>query len=194
MSVVRGAVRRARGVVIAAALLVPGLMGMLGTGAVTHASVVVPLSLSQLIAAAEVIADGQVVAIHTTADRGRVERVISVRVLETWKGERVEMVHVRLPGGTLGRTRVLVPGVPGVETGDRLVWFLTPAADGTFASVGLHQGAMRVWSSPIDGRQLVGAAPARDDSGVVRRGDGTRRPKALATLRGEVSAIVEASR
>src|SRR5690606_7684342 len=102
--------------------------------------------------------------------------------------------HVRLPGGTIGRTRVVVPGVPGVSEGDRLVWFLTRAADGTFASVGLHQGAMRVWSSPLDGRQFVGAGPAIDDKGMVKRGDGTRRPRPLTSLRADVYAIVETAR
>jgi hypothetical protein len=173
---------------VVTALLVATL---LVAGAGVRASVVVPLSLRQLIEAADVIADGEVVAVHATADRGRVERVVSIRVLETWKGSGVELIHVRLPGGTLGRTRVVVPGAPEVAVGDRRVWFVARTADGSFASVGLHQGVVRVWASPADGRQLVSVAPALDTVGTLRRGDGTRRPRPLTSLRADVRAVLE---
>ncbi len=164
---------------------------LVGAGMAVRASVVVPLSLRQLIGAADVIADGEVVAVHTTADRGRVERVVSVRVLETWKGSGGEMLHVRLPGGTLGRTRVIVPGAPEVAVGDRRVWFVTRTPDGTFASVGLHQGVVRVWTSPVDGGRLVSTVPAVAAPRTAQRGDGTRRPRPLTSLRADVRAVVQ---
>lgn len=160
----------------------------LGSGASLEGSVVVPLSLSQLVAAAAVVVDGEVVAVHVTADSGRVERIVSVRVRESWKGDAADVVHVRLPGGVLGRTRVIVPGVPEVREGARLVWFLAPGPRGAYVVVGLHQGAMSVQTSPTTGAAQVSSVPA-GPAGAVRRGDGTRRPRALAALEADVRTL-----
>lgn len=159
------------------------------------ASVVVPMSLDELSTAAAAIVDAQVIAVHVTADAGRIERVVSLRVIERWKGEAADVIHVRLPGGTLGRTRTLVTGVPLLEEGDRFVLFLDRGQVGAYRVLGLHQGAWRVSASPRDGALLVGPAPAGDaPAGLVRRGDGTRRSRRLDVFRHEIQARAEQAR
>jgi len=158
---------------------------------VARASVVVPLTLPQLVEAADVIADGEVLAVHVAADRGHIERIVTIRVADAWKGEAGDVLHLRLPGGELGLTREVVPGAPEVQAGDRLVWFLTRDPRGALVVVGLHQGAVRVVPSPA-GRAMVGPAFTAGQPGAVIRGRvGGIRP--LTTLRTEVRALVEAA-
>jgi hypothetical protein len=161
----------------------------------TLASVVVPMTLDELARGASHILDAQVIAVHVTADTGRIERVVSLRVLERWKGEVDAVVHVRLPGGTIGRTRTLVTGVPELEEGARFVLFLDRTPSGAYRVLGLHQGAWRVVASPRDGVLSVGPAPAvPPTAGRVTRGDGSRRTRRLDVFRRDVQAHLEQGR
>lgn len=168
-------------------------LAVMPSGAV--ASVVVPMSLDELARDAAAIVDAQVVAVHVTADTGRIERVVSLRVIERWKGAADDVIHVRLPGGTLGRTRTLVTGVPDLDEGGRFVLFLDRGPAGAYRVLGLHQGAWRVSASPRDGALSVGPAPVGDArAGLVRRGDGTRRSRRLDVFRHDVQALAERTR
>ena len=162
----------------------------------SFASVVVPMTLVEMTRAAVAIIDAEVIGVHATADSGRIERVVSLRVTSRWKGEADEVVHVRLPGGTIGRTRTIVIGVPTLDEGDRVVLFLDQTPAGTYRILGLHQGAWRVSSSPLDGALSVGPmAPAdRIEPGRVTRGDGTRRARRLEGFREDVQRLLEPGR
>ena len=155
-----------------------------------RASVVVPMTLAELSREARVIVEAEVLAVHVTADTGRVERVVSLRVLARWKGDSDNVVHLRLPGGTHGRTHTLVTGVPSMRVDERFVLFLADSPGGAYRVLGLHQGAWRVHASPANGAWLVGPAPsARPAPGVVTRGDGARRVQSLDTFRDTVRAL-----
>lgn len=174
-------------------VLAVAAIAVMPSGAI--ASVVVPMSLDELSSNAAAIVDAQVIAVHVTADAGRIERVVSLRVIEHWKGTADDVIHVRLPGGTLGRTRTLVTGVPVLEEDDRFVLFLDRGPAGAYRVLGLYQGAWRVAASPRDGTLSVGPAPAGGArAGLVRRGDGTRRSRPLDAFRHEVQALAEQAR
>ncbi len=162
-------------------------------GSVPQASVVVPMTLEQLAREAHVIVDARVVAVHVTANAGRLERIVTLRVLGRWKGEAGDVVHVRLPGGSLGRTTTLVPGAPTLREDERFVLFLGDAPRGGFVVLGLHQGAWRVVSSPLDGALQVGPASVAGSraAGPVTRGDGTRRTHRLGDFQALVGGLLE---
>ncbi len=136
-----------------------------------RASVVVPMSLADLTDAAPLIVDATVAEVRHVAGPDGTERLVLVRVTSTWRGEVADTAYVRLPGGRIGRVETRVPGVPSVEPGDRLVWFLTPHPRGGYAVLGLHQGALRTASS-ASGEVLVlapGRGTAHNDRGRVPR-------------------------
>lgn len=191
---IRRGVRRHGWVAVLPRLLLAGVAVMLLQGGV-FGSVVVPMSLDELARDAGTIVDAQVIAVHVTTDTGRLERVVSLRVIERWKGPADDVLHVRVPGGTLGRTRTLVTGVPVLGEGDRFVLFLDRTPGGAHRVLGLHQGAWRVSASPRDGVLSVAPAPVGETSaGIVRRGDGTRRSRRLEVFRHEVLALAEQAR
>lgn len=159
------------------------------------ASVVVPLSLAEMSEAATVIVDARVIAVHTSDETGRIERVVTLRVLSRWKGASADIVHVRLPGGTLGRTRTIVSGVPTLDEGDRFVLFLDEAARGGFRILGLYQGAWRVTGGGPDNPLAVGPAPVNASRvGPLTRGDGARRPRSLHQFRADVQTLAAGRR
>lgn len=166
------------------------LLALFASAADAPASVVVPMTLAELSRDARVIVEAEVLAVHVTADTGRVERVVSLRVRARWKGDSDNVVHLRLPGGTHGRTHTMVTGVPSMRVGERFVLFLADSPGGAYRVLGLHQGAWRVQASPLNGAWLVGPAPsAHAAPGVVARGDGSRRVQSLDTFRDTVRAM-----
>ncbi len=156
-------------------------------GPALHASVVVPLSLTQLVEAADIVVDGTVDEVRSIEGPEGLERMVLVRVTAAWKGTVDGPVYVRLAGGRMGRTETRVTGVPRVEPGDRLVWFLARHPRGGYAVLGLHQGALRTLSGSDDVTRVL--APARVAGG---RGDVSRAPRLLQDLATEVRAIAAA--
>jgi hypothetical protein len=156
----------------------------LGAVASSSASVVVPLSLPQLAEAADRIATGVVVDVRTAQGPEGLERLVQVQVSSTWKGPADATLYVRLAGGRLGATETRVPGVPAVEVGDHVVWFLVTHPRGGFSVLGLHQGALAAVRA-ADGTLRV-LAPSRIAS---PRGDVSRVPRRVAELEAEVRAL-----
>lgn len=151
-----------------------------------RASVVVPLTLTQLTEAAATIVDGTVTDVRVVEGPSGVERLVLVQVAATWKGDNSDTtLYVHLPGGRLGRVETIVPGAPQVAPGDRLVWFLGPHPRGGHVVLGLHQGLLRTETTP-DGQAVV-VAPSRL---AGTRGQVWRRPKTLQSLAAEVRALV----
>jgi hypothetical protein len=149
-----------------------------------RASVVVPLSLSQLVEAADLIVDATVEDVRAVEGTHGIERLVQLRVGATWKGTTDRVVYLRLAGGQIGRTETRVAGVPTVEPGDRLAWFLVAHPRGGYSVLGLHQGAMRAVAGP-DGQARV-LAPARV---AGARGDVARVPRAIDALAADVRTL-----
>lgn len=149
----------------------------------SSASVVVPLSLAELTAAAALVVDATVAEVRVAQGPDGLERLVRLRIDDAWKGEAEASVYVRLAGGRLGRLETRVAGVPDVAEGDRLVWFLTPHPRGGFSVIGLHQGAMRTLTSATGESHVL--APSR----VANRRDVGRLPRRVSDLATDVRSL-----
>ncbi len=149
-----------------------------------RASIVVPLSLTELVSAADVIVDGTVEEVRHVEVSGRIERIVRVRVASAWKGAPDAVVYVRLAGGRIGRTEARVPGVPDVAAGDRAVWCLAPHPRGGYSVIGLHQGAMPTTMGPDGVARVLAPSTSADARGAV-----SRVPRPMTDLARDVRAL-----
>lgn len=156
------------------------------------ASVVVPATLDELAGEADLIVHARVARVDTRqAPRTlRVERVVSLEVLRPLKGSPEGTVVIVLPGGTYGRYRTVVPGVPEVAEGEEAVFFLRTSPAGGPQLVGLSQGFLRVRLDPATGQRMVTAPVAAGTDGPVVRGANDRGPQPLARVESRIAGVV----
>jgi hypothetical protein len=142
------------------------------------ATVVIPASFEEMVDASELVVHGRVRTVRgqSTSGRRSIESLVTVDVISTIKGEPAAAVTFRVPGGEVGRYRVVMVGAPVFEEGDEVVVFLDGRPPSVPMPFGLHQGVYRV--SRQNGAPRVGPlVPA--DAGRVVRGDPARRPVPL---------------
>ncbi len=163
-------------------MCVAGLALVLALPSTLAASVVVPATLDELAVEAELIIHARVARVDTRQASGtrRVERVVSLDVLRPLKGSPEGTVFVVLPGGTYGRYRTVVPGVPDVAEGEEVVLFLRASPTGVPQLVGLSQGFLRVRVDAATGQRVV----VRAGRGRHRRPDRPRRHRSRAAAAG----------
>jgi len=111
------------------------------------ASTFVHMSPRELVAEADALIQGRVVALDSFwSESGRIivsEAVIEVE--ETLFGKAPATVTVRTFGGQVGDVRVEAHGFPKFEKGERAILFLEKvAADGSIRVLGYQQGQFRV--------------------------------------------------
>ena len=90
----------------------------------------------------------------------RVERVVTLAVVRALKGSPAEALQLVLPGGTYGRYRTVVPGVPEVAEGEEAVLFLRPSPTGATQLVGLLAGRPARPDRSVDGAADGRAPPS----------------------------------
>jgi len=106
-------------------------------------------------ASLEALVDQSEIVVRATADESQpvtsedgrqIHTVTRVTVRESLKGEALETLEVRTPGGTVGEITQVVHGAPRLEKGEEVVLFLQRAAPGTrrFVVHGLSQGKFKV--------------------------------------------------
>jgi hypothetical protein len=156
------------------------------------ASVVVPATLDELAAEADVVVHARVAAVETRQAAGtlRVERVVALEVLRALKGTPAGEVRLVLPGGTYGRYRTIVPGAPEVAEGDEGVFFLRTSGAVPPHLVGFTQGFLRVCVDPRSGTRTVAAPVVAEAEGPVVRGATDRGPQPLARVEARIAAAV----
>ncbi len=119
---------------------------------VAHATSVVPLTDEQLAAGASSVVVGTVIDVQAaTHDIGPgvfTEYVVAVE--EVLLGAPAEELVIRVPGGAAGDYRTVVPGMPAMRMGERVVLFLEPLPTAPFGDArpawipfGLEQGVWR---------------------------------------------------
>jgi hypothetical protein len=157
-----------------------------------NASVVVPATLDELAAEADVVVYARVASIETRQASGtlRVERVIALEVFRALKGTPPEGLRIVLPGGTFGRYRTVVPGIPEVTEGDEGVFFLHASGVTLPGLVGFSQGFLRVRVDPSTGTRTVSAPVAADAEGPIVRGAIDRGPQPLARIESRIATVV----
>jgi hypothetical protein len=172
-----------------------------------RATVVVPADFAELTVEAGAIAHGRIVRVEARQDeRLRVERIITLQVLEYFKGGWGNVVQFRMPGGTFGRYQTVMIGAPDFAEGDEVVLFLgaRPEDDRDRPAhpyvIGMHQGVYRVVADQATGRRMVtpplvlGAGVEGTSPAPTKRGDVNRVPIELREFQGRIAAALAAPR
>jgi hypothetical protein len=170
------------------------LLGVLAVPA--RATVIVPADLPELAHDARAIVRGQVVAVTAqwTEDRRTIETVVTLEPERYLKGELGELVHFRVPGGTMGRFQNIVMGAPRFQVGQRVIVFLGASGPRVPFVLGLSQGVYRV-ALTSDGREMVAPPPVMPGvAGPVVRGAAALRPARLVDFERNVETLLEAGR
>jgi hypothetical protein len=170
------------------------------------ATVVVPADFAELTVEAGAIAHGRIVRVEARQDdRLRVERLVTLQVLEYFKGGWGNVVQFRMPGGSLGRYQTVMIGAPDFAEGDEVVLFLGARPDDDRERparpyvIGMHQGVYRVIADQATGRRMV-TPPLVLGAGVegtptpTKRGDVSRVPVELREFHGRIAAALAAPR
>lgn len=149
-----------------------------------NATVLVPAEFREIVAGSQIIAHARVVDARPewVDGRRRIETVVVVEVLASYKGEAARTLSFRVPGGQIGRYRSVMIGAPRFDRGDEAVLFLDAADPAALRIFGLNQGVFRVRHDPRTGLRVV-VRPALMARGAgpepVVRGTQTRRPVGL---------------
>jgi hypothetical protein len=142
------------------------------SGAAVGATTLRYRSVEDLVRSAEVVVQGQVVAVRAHREGRLIVTDTTLRVARCLRGVCVAAVVVRQPGGEVGGRGLHVEGAFRAARGDEVLLFLRRGRDGALAPIGMVQGALRVertrGRSPVVVRDLGGVVVAR--RGVARPG------------------------
>jgi hypothetical protein len=156
---------------------------------------VLPATFDELVRESHAVVHGRVTAVdgRWTADRRTIESLVTLEVVDHFKGTATETATFRVPGGEAGGRRLIVAGAPAFRPGDAVVVFLRGQAPALPTPVGLSLGVYRVAADPRSGELMVVPTPVReaDSPGRVVRGGTSRTVRPLATFGAEVRAVRE---
>lgn len=157
------------------------LLFLLVTGALWGVQMV-PMSLDELAARADLVVYGKVVSKMCLRDEaGRICSKVELRVFETWKGAPSGRFVITLGGGTLGDRRVAVPGQADYLPGEEVVVFLRLNARGEGITLGVGQGKFEVRAEERTGERFLhsmflgGAQASGGGVGLQATGTGSGR-------------------
>jgi len=145
------------------------------------ATVTIPTEFQEVVADAALIARGRVTDVRAVAVRNQpVETVATIAVDAVLKGESVDFVTLRVPGGVIGRYRWVMAGAPTLAVGQQAIFFLKrDTVQNAWRPVGLGLGIYRVQPEPATGRAVIAppliAGQNTATDGTVVRGDVRRR-------------------
>jgi hypothetical protein len=130
---------------------------------------VLPTSFTEMVNGSQLIVHGRVVDVRSQATGGRrtIESVVTVAVIESFKGNTAREVMFRMPNGEVGRYRHIVVGAPEFAPGQEVVLFLAGGAPALPMPFGLSQGVFRV-TQGADGRSIVASLTVTDFARRVR--------------------------
>lgn len=164
-----------------------------------RANLVLPTEFREVVRDATLIVRGRVTDVRSVSVPGAgIESIATLAVESVLKGQASGFVYVRVPGGEVGRSRVVMVGAPTFRNGQRAVLFLRPTTtDSTYRPIGLTLGVYRVQPDPATGRPVVapplvsGVTEAR--SGPAVRGDPRRRLMPVQDFESLVRAVMASS-
>lgn len=163
----------------------------------TTASTHLPSDFRATVTQATVIVRGRVTDVRAVRSMaGEVETVATVAVAATLKGDARAFVSMRLPGGTVGRYRTVMPGAPRVDVGETGVFFLKAAAGGTLWPVGLSSGIYRIATTAGTAMVTPPVLPGvtTPTTGAVKRGDTRRKMLPLSEFESLVALVLGGTR
>ena len=160
-------------------LLVTVIVGLGLTAATLFASTFLSAEFREVVSEASTIVRGRVTDVRAMrSSAGDVESVVTIAVETALKGSAETFVSMRLPGGTIGRYRTVMPGAPVMQVGEQAVFFLKRGPGNSLWPVGLAQGIYRVSStagSPGMVQAPVLSGVTTNAVGAVVRGDVRRK-------------------
>ena len=172
------------------------LLLFLPLAAQLHAITFVPLSFSELVTASSAVVYARVSDVkgQWTDDRHGIESVVTLSVIDAFKGTPGDRLVMVVPGGQAGRFINMIPGAPVLAVGDMVVAFVTDRGARLPTATGLTQGVFRVTRDAATGVVVVppmieGAGPGR-----IVRGDPQRRALSLPAFAAAVRGVHEAAR
>lgn len=158
------------------------------------ATIFIPTEFREIVADSSLIVRGRVTDVRSVVVAGDgIDSFATVAVDVVLKGQAGSFVSVRVPGGQVGRTRIVMTGAPKFRTGDQAVFFLKLFSDGSYRLVGLSMGVYRLEREPLTGRTVV-APPlvigVTASAGPVVRGDTRRRSMAVSEFESLVRLVM----
>lgn len=160
-----------------------------------RATVLVPAEFREVVEGSHVIVHGRVLDVRPawTADRRRIESIVTMQAGTYLKGGPGDTVTFRVPGGQIGRFKTFMVGAPEFRAGEEAILFLRAQGPGVAHVFGLNQGVFRVRTEARTGRRLV-VPPAMladgNDAVPVKRGAAERKPLPLETFAVQVRAAM----
>jgi hypothetical protein len=153
-------------------VLLVGIAGMFGSSP-SRASLLLAMSLGELMNAADRIVVGSVVSVSAAWDvqHRRIVSTIEVDIEENWKGPAASSRRVSIvqPGGNVGDIEMTVGGMPNFSVGEKSVLFLQ--GQRRFQVVGMGQGKRTLVWNETSKRWLVESPDTED---VVELGSGAK--------------------
>lgn len=158
------------------------------------ATVILPADFTSVVAESGVIVHGRVTEVRSilTGPRRLIESIVTVAVLESFKGDVGNAVAFRVSQGEVGRYRRVLVGAPAFTEGEQVVVFLTGRPPAMPTVFGLNQGVYRVSRAGTAGAMVMPPPPGT--TGRVVRGDPARVPVPISAFARELRAVLERSR
>jgi hypothetical protein len=142
------------------------------------AHVAIPADFREIVQESALIVRGRVTDVRAIdVPSVGIESIATVRTEQILKGQPIQFVPVRVPGGTVGQIRSVMTGAPEFRTGDRAVFFLKRDSLAGYRLTGLSMGLYRLHG---DGsRGVVTVRPPvvlmrNSPPGPIVRGDASR--------------------
>lgn len=162
-------------------------------GSTTHATILVPADLAELVRRADTVACGRVVDVYAVRVEGRYsDTLVTLTPSAVMKGQGSSDIVFRVAGGETGRYRTVIVGAPVLHVGDEIVVFLAGQAPQVPHLVGFSQGLLPVRRDAAQ-RPVVLAPPLAegDAAQAVVRGEGRARVMTLTAFADQVRALVD---
>jgi hypothetical protein len=161
------------------------------------ATVTIPIEFRNVVSLSTIIARGHVTDVRgIVLHDGKIETVATVAVDNALKGQPEAFVSVRLPGGEVGRTKMVMIGAPTVKVGEHAVFFLKPGPDNVLRPVGLMAGVYPIQPDSRSGRAVIAppvvAGQTSMGRGAVTRGDTRRKPMSILEFESLVKLVMSA--
>ena len=161
-------------------LLATVMVGLSLTVGTLLASTFLSAEFREVVSEASTIVRGRVTDVRAIRSlEGDVESVVTIVVEASLKGSAEAFVAMRVPGGTIGAYRTVMPGAPVMRVGEHAVFFLRRGPGNSLWPVGLAQGVYRVSVSGAGTVEMVHApvlpGVTTNAVGPVVRGDARRK-------------------
>jgi len=113
-------------------------------------------SLDELVERSDAIVAGEVVDLRSawTADRREIFTTVTLRPDRRFKGGERSLIRFRIPGGTVGDTRLTVTHVPVFSVGEAALVFLA-GASGRLPRVVAGEAGKRHLRTGADGKETI---------------------------------------